>query len=98
FVEGRLWGVVRPLGAGRSHFAIPDVLPEEVLSGNAAPTGIDPLLDAIQEQILTPAVVGLTGGAHRFDAWRIALAWLTRDQECRFNKVLEWRSADSDSG
>lgn len=30
-------------------------------------------------------------------AWKALLAWITRDQECRFSHVLNWRSSDSDS-
>ncbi len=97
-VDGALWGVLRPLGAGRPHYAVPDALPEHLLEGNIPPTGIEPLLEVIEQQIVTPGVAALIPGEHRLDAWRVALAWLTRDQECRFDRVLEWRSANSDSG
>ena len=97
-VDGALWGVLRPLGAGRPHYAVPDVLPQDLLAGDIQPTGIEPLLKVIEQQIVTPSVAALIPGDHPLDAWRVALAWLTRDQECRFNRVLEWRSADSDSG
>lgn len=97
-VDGALWGVLRPLGAGRPHYAVSDALPEHLLEGNIPPTGIEPLLEIIERQIVTPGIAALIPGEHRLDAWRVALAWLTRDQECRFDRVLEWRSADSDSG
>ena len=97
-LDGVLWGVLRPLGAGRLHYAVRGALPEDLLAGNIQPTGIDPLLEAIEHYVITPGVAALVPGEHQFDAWRVALAWLTRDQECRFNRVLEWRSADSDSG
>ena len=97
-VDGATWGVLRPLGVGRPHYAVSGTLPENLLAGDVPPTGIEPLLEAIERQILTPAITALIPGEHRLDAWRVGLAWLTRDQECRFNRVLEWRSADSDSG
>ncbi len=97
-LDGGLWGVLRPLGAGRLHYAVRDVLPENLMVGDIQSAGIEPLLEAIEHQVITPGVAALVPGEHRFDAWRVALAWLTRDQECRFNRVLEWRSADSDSG
>jgi hypothetical protein len=36
---------------------------------------------------------------HRQDGrgWPIVLALLTRDQECRFDHVLDWRSSTSES-
>jgi hypothetical protein len=38
-----------------------------------------------------PASIGPDG------AWLALLAWMTRDQECRFGRALECRSPDSDS-
>lgn len=92
------WAVLRPLGLERGHFAVPDALPEALFDRLDAPTGIEPLVAAIEAAILTPEVAALVPTDHPLDAWRIALAWLTRDQECRFDRVLDWRSPDSDSG
>ena len=91
------WGVLRPLGVGRGHFAVQGVLPEQLFGRLDKPAGMRPLLQAIEGQILTPDVAMRMPGLPSHDAWRIALAWLTRDQECRFDHVLDWRSADSDS-
>ena len=96
-LDGVLWGVLRPLGVGRGHFAVQAVLPEQIFERMDKPTGLKPLLLAIEEQILTREVARRMPGSPTHDAWRIALAWLTRDQECRFDHVLDWRSADSDS-
>ena len=65
---------------------------------NAVPTGVDPLLEAIATSILSDDVAALIPGGDRLRAWLVVLAWLARDQECRFDKPLDWRSADSDSG
>lgn len=96
-LNGALWGVLRPLGVGRGHFAVEGELPERIFERLNKPTGMKPLLQAIEEQILTREVAQRLPGSQTHDAWRIALAWLTRDQECRFDHVLDWRSADSDS-
>lgn len=96
-LNGVLWGVLRPLGIGRGHFAVRAALPEHFFARLDKPTGMKPLLQAIEEQILTRTVAMRMPGLPTHDAWRIALAWLTRDQECRFDHVLDWRSADSDS-
>lgn len=97
-LDGRLWAVLRPLGLARGHLAVPDVPPEQLFDRLGAPTGIEPLLAAIENTILTPAVAALVPADQPLNAWRVALAWLTRDQECRFNHVLDWRSPESDSG
>lgn len=96
-LHGKLWGVLRPLAVGRGHFAVEGVLPEQLFDRLNEPTGMAPLLQAIEAQVLTAAVARRIPALHKHDAWRVALAWLTRDQECRFNDVLDWRAAASDS-
>lgn len=97
-INGVQWSVIRPIGMGRQHFAIHGVDLEQVISGDFAATGMEPFLEAMETGILSIDVVALIPGEHPLQAWRVALAWLSRDQECRFDKVLDWRSPDSDSG
>lgn len=98
-LDGTCWAVLRPLGIRRKHFAVRGGSLEALVQGDATATGMDGLLSAIEQAILTPPVNSLVGGqnasGHR--AWQIALAWLSRDQECRFDHVLDWRSSVSDS-
>ena len=96
-VDGTQWAVVRPIGTSRKHFTIPDATVDEV-NVDAIPTGMDPLLEAIATSVLSHDVAVLVPGDDRLSAWLVALAWLARDQECRFNRLLDWRSVDSDSG
>jgi hypothetical protein len=96
-LNGALWGVLRPMGIGRGHFSVEGVLPEQLFDRLDKPTGMRPLLQTIEAQVLTSDVAMRMPGLPSHDAWRVALAWLTRDQECRFDHVLDWRSADSDS-
>lgn len=96
-LNGTPWGVLRPLGLGRGHFAVANVLPKQLFDRLSEPTGMAPLLNAIESQILTSKVAALMPVEHPHDAWRVALAWLTRDQECRFDHVLDWRAAESAS-
>lgn len=92
------WAILRPLGNRRRHFAIPGGQLEELIKGEAAPTGMEPFLEAIEKNLLTSQVADLVPGRkQQHIAWQTALAWLTRDQECRFDKVLDWRSVQSDS-
>ena len=62
------------------------------------PSGMAPLMEAIQRQVLTEPIAKLMQVDRPHDPWLISLAWLTRDQECRFDKVLDWRAPDSESG
>ncbi len=98
-VCGELWGVVRPLGGGREHHAVQGQQPQALLASlPAQPSGTASLVEAIQRQVLTDPIAKLMQAERPHDPWLIALAWLTRDQECRFDKVLDWRAPDSESG
>lgn len=97
-LDGTLWALLRPLGLGRQHFSLPDHTLEKLLEKRIASTGIAPFLAAIASDVLSSEVVSLIPVEHAQQAWLVALASLSRDQECRFDKVLDWRSSDSDSG
>ncbi len=96
-LDGVCWAVVRPLGMRRRHVAIADGKLDEIAAGDGATTSIDPLIEAIEQTIVTPGVAALARLQPDQKAWPIALAWLTRDQECRFDDVLDWRSPASGS-
>ena len=96
-LDGVCWAVVRPLGMRRRHVAIADGNLDEIAAGDGATTSIDPLIEAIEQTIVTPGVAALARLQPDQKAWPIALAWLTRDQECRFDDVLDWRSPASGS-
>lgn len=97
-LDKKRWGVVRPIGMRRKHYAVPGATPEEIVAGEHEPTGIQPLVQAIEESLLPSSTRALIP-THRQDhqAWLISLAWLSRDQECRFDNVLDWRSSVSES-
>lgn len=92
------WAILRPLGSRRRHLAIPDGNLDELATGEAASTGIELFLDAVERALLTTELTDLVPG-HRQEQriWPVALAWLARDQECHFDHVLDWRSIASDS-
>ncbi|MCB2080974.1 MAG: hypothetical protein KDE55_25140, partial [Novosphingobium sp.] len=96
-LEGACWAVARPLGTGRKHFAIENGNLDAVAKMKGSATGMAPLIDTIDRVILgetTAQLIGLPAGQR---AWPIALAWAARDQECRFDDVLDWRSSSSGS-
>ncbi len=96
-LDGVCWAVVRPLGVRRRHVAIADGNLDEIAAGDGATTSIDPLIEAIEQAIVSHGVASLARLQPGQKAWPIALAWLTRDQECRFDDVLDWRSPASGS-
>lgn len=97
-LDGICWAIVRPLGIRRRHMAVAGGDLDEIAAGEGTSTGLEPFLDAIEQGILTTGLAALISGQHsNRQSWPIALAWLTRDQECRFDDVLDWRSTVSDS-
>ena len=97
-LDGVIWSVIRPIGGRRQHRAVRDADLEQAATGDDTATGIAPFLEAVITNILSDEVAALIPGGGTANPWRVALAWLSRDQECRFDKLLDWRSADSDSG
>jgi hypothetical protein len=71
---------------------------DEIAAGEGASTGIEPFIEAVDQSIITPALAELVRPRADGPTWPVVLACLTRDQECRFDDVLDWRSPASDSG
>jgi hypothetical protein len=97
-VDGVRWAVLRPIGTGRKHFAIREGDLDDIKIDELSATGMTPFLQAIENSIVSPVVAALVPGDRPLHAWPVALAWLSRDQDCRFHDVLDWRSPVSDSG
>lgn len=95
-LDGKLWIVVRSLGRRRDFVQEGGQLEDAFLDGSK-PTGIEPLLDVLTESILGAAKDLMPRSIGQDGAWPALLAWMTRDQECRFGRALDWRSPDSDS-
>ena len=90
-------GGVRPIGNTRRHIVRVDTRLEELVESNDPGTGIQPLLEAL-DSLVAPGDGDLfipSSRAH--SAWLFALAWLTRDQECRYDHILDWRHARADT-
>jgi len=96
-LDGTSWAIVRPLGARRRHMAVANGNLDEIAAGEGASTGVEPFIEAVDQSIITPALAELVRPRMDGPTWPVALAWLTRDQECRFADVLEWRSPTSGS-
>jgi hypothetical protein len=97
-LDGRAWAIVRPLAFGRKTVAVCDGDLDKLAAGSEPSTGMAPFLAAVERAILPEAVAALPSAVKEGVTWLTALAWLSRDQECRFDSVLDWRSAASESG
>jgi len=97
-VLGNPIAVIRPIGTGRVSYVQPDVSLEKLLSDRGygvfaanylEKLGVLPLLDGLGTQTIVQ-----TGEPIQ---WGHLLAWITRDQECRFQNIHDWRSPRSES-
>lgn len=96
-LDGVCWAIVRPLGVRRRHMAVANGNLDEIAAGEGTSTGLEPFIEAVDQSVITTELAGLVRPRTDGPIWPIALAWLTRDQECRFDDVLDWRSPTSDS-
>jgi len=98
-VDGTCWAIIRSIGMGRRHSAVAGRELDALAADDSDDSGgIAAFIEAVETRIISDEVAALLPGGRARRAWLIALAWLTRDQECRFDSVLDWRSIASDSG
>lgn len=97
-LDGELWAVIRPIGATRgSHYAEKGGSLTKALEGELPNTTLASLRQAIVASIMAQAAPHMPVGSSADDAWEAALAWISRDQECRLLDILEWRAAETQS-
>lgn len=96
-LDGEVWMVLRSLGHRRRDIVLAGGSLDNAFSEERKVTGMTSLMEAFNRSFmgniskLMPSSIGSDG------AWKALLAWITRDQECRFSHALNWRSSDSDS-
>jgi hypothetical protein len=96
YVDGQRWSIGRPIGNSRLSFAQKDTTIEALLDSRPQGT-YDGFRKAIDDVTLRELVVGATVGTNEPIMWDHFLAWCSRDQECRFQSLWEWRSTRSGS-
>jgi hypothetical protein len=94
-LDGVRWAAIRPLGTGNRHYCASGFNLEATISPDMPNTGMAPLRQAITSALMDEAADRMPLAHPRKDAWEAALAWLSRDQECRLRSPLEWRAAQT---
>lgn len=97
-IAGAAWAVIRPVGPTRRHTVRREASLEELAESKEAATGIGPLIEALANLVLPRTLSGIVPELREDSSWLFALAWLGRDQENRFDHILDWRHARSESG
>ncbi|MCC6362201.1 MAG: hypothetical protein IT165_01680 [Bryobacterales bacterium] len=98
FISGSCWAVIRPLGQTRRHLVRRETALEALLDSKDPATGVAPLVEALNTVVQPSSLSGIIPELRDDSSWLFALAWLVRDQENRFDHILDWRHARSESG
>lgn len=96
-LDGAQWVAIRPLGTASRHCCAIGMELDAIVSLDMPNTGMAPLRRAITSALMEEAADRMPLAHPRDDAWEAALAWLSRDQECRLRSPLEWRAAQTQS-
>lgn len=95
-LDGQQWAVLRSI-SGRARDIVLQGATLEQAQESEVPTTMEPLVSAIQNQILPGVPALMPPNVAPSEVWQAALAWLSRDQECRFGHPLEWRHSSTES-
>lgn len=96
-LDGQTWIVLRALGHRRRDIVHEGGSFEDAFSHESTPTGMAPLREALTRSVMGSSAMLIPPSIGAEGAWKALLAWITRDQECRFGSALSWRSPESDS-
>jgi hypothetical protein len=97
-IAGKTWAVIRPIGTTRKHFAREGVSLEVISPVKDPGEDIQPFLDSLRRSLFAEGIEKYLPVQQQNAPWLFALAWLSRDQECRFDHILDWRHRRADSG
>lgn len=99
-VGGKDWVVIRPLGAPSTFMprAAQTTSWNDLLTRPGTEAEFAAFVECVSDSVLAPISSPLLTHARRPAAWMDVLAWIARDQKCRYGHPLVWRHAESDSG
>ena len=99
-ISGRPWVIARPIGldmAKPSSWALEGNDFEQLLAGPDRAVKFPDFLDVLERVVAAPFGGVSLPHADRQANWLDLLAWLSRDQDCRFRHQSIWRDPDSES-
>jgi hypothetical protein len=96
-INGRNWAVIRQLGTVRHQLVRPEVSLEELVEETDVDTSMREVAGALDGLMAESGVGHFVANGRPHASWLFTLAWLTRDQECRFGHLLDWRHTRTES-
>lgn len=95
-LDGKQWAILRSINGRTRDIALQGITLEQAQEADT-PTTMEPIVSAIQDHILAGVADLMPPNVAASEVWQAALAWLSRDQECRFSHALEWRHSTTES-
>jgi hypothetical protein len=100
FVDGQGWAVTRPIGetASRDSWCVEAEDWGAVFADPTTAEKYSRFVDALTTATVTRLTETQLAHEKRTVRWLDLLAWLSRDQFCRYRDPLEWRTSATESG
>lgn len=95
---GEAWAVRRPIGKSGNSMAAPGLTIEALFALEPKDNKYAAYTKRLKSATMDRLAAAHPPNSQKPYEWRHLLAWLTRDQEARFQSLHEWRSARSGSG
>jgi len=96
-ILGKPWLVCRPLGIGPHSFAYRDTTLDRLFDQDLHRENFDSYLQALDDAVKADFHVKTLASSGEPLKWPHVMPWLTRDQECRYANLLDWRDPTSES-
>lgn len=99
-IAGRPWVVARPIGldiAKPPSWALEGKDLDRLMAGPDGAVKFPDFVNVLEQATTAPFAGVILPHAERRAGWLDLLAWLSRDQECRFRHQSEWRDPTSES-
>ena len=96
-LDGERWAIVRHFRRHRRDAILRGGTLEQALSGEHDTENMATFVSCVQDAFFAGVHELFPKKVSQEEVWGAALAWLSRDQECRFDGALDWRHAQTDS-
>ncbi len=96
-LEGVQWSILRSIGISGESYAVQETTIEALIHRPPGDQSYFKLQKQLQQAFIGPLPAAKPPNADQEYLWMHLLAWLSRDQESRYQNLWEWRSGRSES-
>ena len=97
FIDDMPWVVCRPLHVGARGFVVRTDDIEDLFAEDCQHEGLDVYFDALNSAAVAKVTIKSLPTSRSKLKWEHLLPWITRDQDCHFDNLIQWRDKSSDS-